>query len=210
MDDGELTLLAVFDKPNPLKGPYFEETIYVTPSRQSESVLSLVENQLATACRELGLRWGPVHAECRLNESGIWIIEIACRSIGGRCGQLLEFSTGRTLEEIIVANAVGEKADYKLDIEAAGVMMIPVPGQGGVVRRVEGIGEATRIPLVSSVEIDVRPGQTLVPWPEGCSYPGFIFAIGGDPESVENALEAAHQRLDFVLAPVLPLRVTND
>ena len=210
LDDGELTLLAVFDKPNPLKGPYFEETIYVTPSRQSESVLSLVENQLATACRELGLRWGPVHAECRLNESGIWIIEIACRSIGGRCGQLLEFSTGRTLEEIIVANAVGEKADYKLDIEAAGVMMIPVPGQGGVVRRVEGIGEATRIPLVSSVEIDVRPGQTLVPWPEGCSYPGFIFAIGGDPESVENALEAAHQRLDFVLAPVLPLRVTND
>tara|TARA_B100000959_G_scaffold106675_1_gene112453 strand:- start:532 stop:1785 length:1254 start_codon:yes stop_codon:yes gene_type:complete len=210
LDDGELTLLAVFDKPNPLNGPYFEETMYVTPSRQNKSILSAVQNQLAIACRELGLRWGPIHAECRLNESGSWIIEIACRTIGGRCGQLLESSTGRTLEEIIITNAVGQKADCRLDVEAAGVMMIPVPGRGGVVRRVEGIGEAARIPLVSSVEIDVRPGQMLVPWPEGCPYPGFIFANGEDPESVENALNAAHQQLDIILAPVLPLQVTND
>ena len=207
--DGELTLLAIFDKPDELEGPYFEETIYVTPSRQPKSVLQSVQKQLATACTSLGLRWGPIHAECRLNESGVWIIEIACRSIGGRCGKLLEFSTGQSLEEIILTNAVGGRSDYSLAVEAAGVMMIPVPGKGGVVRRVEGIGMAARTPLVSSVEIDVRPGQILVPWPEGCAYPGFIFAAGKDPESVENALRSAYQKLDFVLAPMLPLKVAG-
>ena len=207
--DGELALLAVFDKPDELEGPYFEETAYVTPSRHPKSVLLSVQESLATACTRLGLRWGPIHAECRLNESGVWIIEIACRSIGGRCGKLLEFSTGQSLEQIILTNAVGGRSDYSLIVEAAGVMMIPVPGKGGVLRRVEGIGMAARTPLVSSVEIDVRPGQMLVPWPEGCPYPGFIFAAGKDPESVEKALRSAHQKLDFVLAPMLPLKVSN-
>ena len=205
---GELRVLALFDKPDPLDGPYFEETIYVTPSR-----LPADEQRAVAACAEraaaaLGLREGPVHAELRVNGSGPWLIELAARPIGGRCSGALRFGTGgsglgtwASLEEIIVRHALGMQIpSLERESQASGVMMIPVPG-AGVLREVRGVDEARGLPLVEEVVITAHPDQELVPWPEGARYPGFIFARGDTPEAVEAALRAAHRRLQFVIAP---------
>jgi len=150
--NGVLSILAIFDKPIPLNGPYFEETIYVTPSSLSDAEQQEVKRVLSGACERLELRHGPVHAECRLNGRGIWIIDIASRSIGGQCGQLIKAGTGVTLEELIVRNSVGESTTSKVIEKAVGVMMIPVPGSGGILRRVEGLGNATRVSGGTGVE----------------------------------------------------------
>ena len=206
---GELRVLALFDKPDPLDGPYFEETIYVTPSR-----LPADEQRAVAACAEraaaaLGLREGPVHAELRVNGSGPWLIELAARPIGGRCSGALRFEireTGKgngetlSLEEIVIRHALGMNLPaLEREPQASGVMMIPVPG-AGVLREVRGVDGARGLPLVEEVVITAHPGQELVPWPEGARYPGFIFARGGTPEAVEAALRAAHRQLQFVIA----------
>lgn len=205
--NGVLSILAIFDKPIPLNGPYFEETIYVTPSALSDAEQQEVKRVLSRACERLELRQGPVHAECRLNEQGIWIIDIASRSIGGQCSQLIKAGTGVTLEEMIVRNAVGESTTSKVIEKAVGVMMIPVPGSGGILRRIEGLGNATGVSGVTSVELDARPGQILTPWPEGCAYPGFIFAEAESTGKVVRTLEQAHAELKFVYSPSLPVLV---
>ena len=205
---GELHMLALFDKPDPLDGPYFEETIYVTPSRLPADGQRAVAACAARAAAALGLREGPVHAELRVNASGPWLIELAARPIGGRCSGALRFEireTGKgkgetlSLEEIIIRHALGmDLPALKREARASGVMMIPVPG-AGVLREVRGVDAARRVPLVEEVVITAHPGQELVPWPEGARYPGFIFARSGTPDAVEAALRAAHQRLQFVL-----------
>src|SRR5881392_1447292 len=203
---GELHTLALFDKPDPLDGPYFEETIYVTPSRLPADGRRAVAVCAARAAAALGLREGPVHAELRVNASGPWLIELAARPIGGRCSGALRFGTGRSgsgtwvsLEEIILRHALGMQVpSLEREAPASGVMMIPVPG-AGVLREVRGVDAARRVPLVEEVVITAHPGQELVPWPEGARYPGFIFARGGTPEAVEAALRAAHRQLHFVL-----------
>ncbi len=206
---GRLQLLALFDKPDPLDGPYFEETIYVTPSR-----LPAEQQRAVAACAEraaaaLGLREGPVHAELRVNSSGPWVIELAARPIGGRCSGALRFEireTGKgkretlSLEEVVIRHALGmDLPALARERRASGVMMIPVPG-AGVLREVRGVDAARAVPQVEEVVITAHPGQELVPWPEGARYPGFIFARGETPEAVEAALRAAHGRLQFVLA----------
>jgi len=197
--EGRLRVLAIFDKPDPLDGPFFEETIYVTPSR-----LTPAAHQEITACTQatvtaLGLRDGPIHAEIRYNDEGGWLIELAARPIGGRCSGALRFGAGVSLEEIVIRHALGmELPSLDREGQASGVMMIPVP-RGGVLRHVRGVEEARAVPLVDAVEITAHPGQTLVPWPEGARYPGFIFAKGDTPEGVEAALRAAHGRLEFVI-----------
>ena len=197
--EGRLRVLAIFDKPDPLDGPFFEETIYVTPSR-----LTPAAHQEITACTQatvtaLGLRDGPIHAEIRYNDEGGWLIELAARPIGGRCSGALRFGAGVSLEEIVIRHALGmELPSLEREGQASGVMMIPVP-RGGVLRHVRGVEEARAVPLVDAVEITAHPGQTLVPWPEGARYPGFIFAKGDTPEGVEAALRAAHGRLEFVI-----------
>jgi len=206
---GELRVLALFDKPDPLDGPYFEETIYVTPSR-----LPADEQRAVAACAEraaaaLGLREGPVHAELRVNGSGPWLIELAARPIGGQCSGALRFEireTGKgkeetlSLEEIVIRHALGMNLPaLEREPQASGVMMIPVPG-AGVLREVRGLDQARGLPLVEEIIITAHPGQELVPWPEGARYPGFIFARGGTPEAVEAALRAAHRQLQFVIA----------
>src|SRR5437762_7602553 len=206
---GELRVLALFDKPDPLDGPYFEETIYVTPSR-----LPADEQRAVAACAEraaaaLGLREGPVHAELRVNGSGPWLIELAARPIGGQCSGALRFEireTGKgkeetlSLEEIVIRHALGMNLPaLEREPQASGVMMIPVPG-AGVLREVRGLDQARGQPLVEEIIITAHPGQELVPWPEGARYPGFIFARGGTPEAVEAALRAAHRQLQFVIA----------
>ena len=204
---GELRVLALFDKPDPLDGPYFEETIYVTPSRLAPDEQRAVAACAQRAAAALGLREGPVHAELRVNGAGPWLIELAARPIGGRCSGALRFGTRDaglgarvSLEEIIIRHALGmELPALEREPQASGVLMIPVPG-GGVLREVRGVDAAGEVPLVEEVVITAHPGQELVPWPEGARYPGFIFARGETPGAVEAALRAAHGRLQFVLA----------
>ena len=200
---GRLQVLAIFEKPGPMAGPFFEETIYLTPPRLSHKVTGQVIGALENLCRKLGICEGALHAELRINSSGVCFLEIAGRTVGGRCGRILEFQTGCSLEELVLANAVRRPAAVGESTGSSGVMMIPVT-QGGVLRRVEGISAARREPGIIDVEIDAREGQILVPWPEGCAYPGFIFARAGTVADVERALRAAHRCLNFVLAPQLP------
>src|SRR6266550_4069324 len=206
---GALQVLALFDKPDPLDGPFFEETIYVTPSRLARTAQQEIAACAQAAVDALGLRDGPIHAEVRHNDRGAWLIELAARPIGGRCSGALRFEireagNGKretSLEEIIIRHALGmELPTLERERRASGVMMIPVPG-AGVLRDVRGVGAAQAVPLVEEVVITMHPGQPLVPWPEGSRYPGFIFARGGTSEAVEAALRAAHARLEFLTEP---------
>src|SRR6266550_1709130 len=206
---GALHVLALFDKPDPLDGPFFEETIYVTPSRLARTAQQEIAACAQAAVDALGLRDGPIHAEVRHNDRGAWLIELAARPIGGRCSGALRFEIREagngeretSLEEIIIRHALGmELPTLERERRASGVMMIPVPG-AGVLRDVRGVGAAQAVPLVEEVVITMHPGQPLVPWPEGSRYPGFIFARGGTSEAVEAALRAAHARLEFLTEP---------
>jgi biotin carboxylase len=199
--DGVLRELALFDKPDPLDGPFFEETIYVTPSRLPAAARDAIARCARDAARALGIRAGPVHAELRWNARGPWLIELAARPIGGRCSAVLRFRDGASLEEIVLRQALGlDLPALEREARAAGVMMIPVPG-AGVLRAVSGLAEARAVPLIEDVEITAHPGERLVPLPEGSRYPGFIFARGDSPAAVEAALRAAHARLRFVVEP---------
>ena len=198
---GVLRTLAIFDKPEPLDGPFFEETYYITPSRLDAATRETVREVVERGARAYGLREGPIHAECRLNAEGVWVIEIAARTIGGLCGRLLRFGTGLSLEDLVVRHALGEEVAVGARAGAAGVLMIPIPGLG-ILKRVEGLMAADRVPGVVEVVIDAREGQELVPLPEGASYLGFVFAEGPDPAMVYKALKTAHGHLRFVLAPV--------
>jgi len=199
-----LHVLALFDKPDPLDGPFFEETIYVTPSRVPAGLQASIAQCAERAARALGLVEGPIHAELRYNERGPWLIELAARPIGGRCSAVLKFGEaesgkGVTLEEIILRHALGMPIpSLARERQAAGVMMIPIPG-AGTLQEVRGIAEAKAVPLVEDVQITAHPGERLVPFPEGSRYPGFIFARGETPAVVEAALREAHQRLTFIL-----------
>jgi biotin carboxylase len=192
---GTLHTLALFDKPDPLEGPFFEETIYVTPSRLPVGVQSAVEGATAAACAALGLAEGPVHAELRVNDDGPWVLEVAARSIGGLCSRTLRFGTGMTLEEIILRHALGWPIDsLARERRPAGVMMIPIP-RAGRLAAVHGAEDARRVSGVEEVTLTAHVGQELVPLPEGWQYLGFIFARGDTPEAVEAALRDAHARL---------------
>jgi biotin carboxylase len=210
VDRGRLQVLAIFDKPDPLTGPYFEETIYVTPTRLSPPKQAVVKDALERAVRALGLFHGPIHAELRLNAYGVWIMEVAARSIGGLCSRALRFHSGGdanliTLEELIIRLALGELVqDVRREDQASGVMMIPIP-EAGIFEQVEGVEQALATPGVEDIRITARPQQKLVPLPEGCSYLGFIFARGDTPKIVEGALRQAHAELKFAIHPALPV-----
>ncbi len=201
--DGQLKTLALFDKPDPLEGPFFEETIYVTPS-----LLPVCDQQAILACAQsaitaLGLQHGPVHAEFRFNEQGAWVLEVAARPIGGLCAKALRFGDSMPLEELIVRHALGENiAGIKREGCASGVMMIPIPS-AGVYEGVENVEAAEKVEGIESVEITAKLQQKLIPLPEGASYLGFIFARGSSPEFVENALRKAHAKLRFQISAEL-------
>lgn len=199
LTDGGLTTLAVFDKPDPLDGPFFEETIYVTPSRLPEAIQKALGDCAARAARALGLSDGPIHVELRSNDAGAWLIELAARSIGGLCSRTLSFGTGMSLEEIILRHALGWPiASLELGRAAAGVMMIPIP-RGGVLERVDGMAAALAVPGIEDVNISMRPGQRIVPLPEGSAYLGFIFSRARTPTEAEASLRRAHAVLDFTI-----------
>ena len=207
---GELSVLAIFDKPDPLNGPYFEETIYVTPSRLPECVQVLAAERVRQGCAAYGLTEGPIHAELRIHEGEAWIIEIAGRTIGGDCARLFTFGTGAGLEHLVLERALGRPLAPSLRDggAAAGVLMIPTPA-AGVLRRVEGVLEASRIPGVHEVSISVREGYALTPLPEGGAYPGFVFALGADPAGVESSLRRAQDAIRVVVAPSLAVAVAS-
>lgn len=205
---GRLHVLAVFDKPEPLEGPYFEESYYVTPSRLPAPLLERATRRLGEACAAYGLREGPVHGELRLHDGEAWILEVAARTIGGDCARLLSFGAGRSLEELVLRHALGMPLDLEPADGAAGVLMIPTPG-AGTLRRVEGVLAAQRVPGIDDVLIAVREGYELTPLPEGGSYLGFMFAHADTPDAVEQALREAHARLDIVIAPTLPVAMTQ-
>jgi biotin carboxylase len=197
---GTLHTLALFDKPDPLEGPFFEETIYVTPSRLPVAVQSAIERVAAAACTALGLVEGPVHAELRFNDAGPWVLEVAARSIGGLCSRTLRFGTGMTLEEIILRHALGRPIEtLARERRPAGVMMIPIP-RAGRLQAVRGQESAQSVAGVEDVTLTAHVGQELVPLPEGWQYLGFIFARAETPDAVEAALRDAHARLKFEIA----------
>ncbi len=210
LDQGRLHVLALFDKPDPLEGPFFEETIYVTPSRLPLQTQEAIAQATAQAARALGLQRGPVHAELRVNEEGPLLLEIAGRSIGGLCARTLRFGVDTSLETLIVRQAAGmDLGDMGREPLARGVMMIPIPGEG-LLKAYHGVEEAQAVAGVSDVEITTPLNNILKPLPEGDSYLGFIFARGETLHQVEAALRQAHEKLRFEIEPVMMLREIGD
>lgn len=205
---GTWRTIAIFKKPDPLEGPFFEETIYISGTDLGHGIEEQLVDTVQATCVAYGLEHGPIHAECRINENGVWLIELAPRTIGGRCSRIFQFGASQALEDLVILNALGQDVSLERLSGSVGVMMIPVPG-AGIVRRVEGIEAAKSVDHIEEVKIDIRPGQRLVPWPEGSSYPGFIFARGSNEHLVTEALRKAHQALRFIIAPQLPVVVSG-
>ena len=208
LTDGALRILAIFDKPEPLEGPYFEETIYVTPSRFPEAQQQAIEASARKAVQALGLSQGPIHAEFRINDEGVWPLEVAPRPIGGLCAKALRFQvSGETigLEELLLRHVLElPGGDWPREESSSGVMMIPVPSSG-TLEKVEGEEAARETPGITGLEITARLHDYIVAWPEGSSYLGFLFARGDSPAQVEEALRQAHAKLKFTLTPRLPV-----
>ena len=205
---GRLRVLAIFDKPDPLDGPFFEETIYVTPSRLGDSAQQAISDCSQQAITALGLSDGPIHAELRLHDDGPWMLEVAARPIGGLCAGALRFICDGhllSLEELILRHALGEPVDgIARESCASGVMMIPIPHEG-FYEGVENLAAAQQVPGIERVEITAKLRQKLVPLPEGASYLGFIFARGDSPQWVEDALRESHRRLRFLISAAMPV-----
>lgn len=198
---GKLKVLALFDKPDPLDGPFFEETLYITPSRLPGTVQEAITACTARTAQALGLRQGPIHAELRVNDAGPWVLEVAARTIGGLCSRTLRFGPDLSLEEMVLQQALGiDPTAYARDARAAGVMMLPIP-HGGILHAVHGQEEARRVPNIEDLNLAIPLGQEVVPLPEGARYLGFLFARAATPEQAEAALREAHKRLEFVITP---------
>lgn len=203
---GALEVLAVFDKPDHPDGPTFEETVYVTPSRLPDAALTRLEAVVADAAAALGLSEGPIHAEARVDpDTGeVAVLELAARSIGGLCSRALRFGAGVSLEELVVRHALGLDADPadrpRRELFAAGVLMLPIP-ERGVLEGVEGVDDARALPGVAGVEINIGPGQEVVPVPDGDRYLGFAFARGPTPADVAASLRAVQDTVRVRVRP---------
>jgi biotin carboxylase len=205
MTGGQLEVLAIFDKPDPLDGPFFEETLYITPSIAPPDEQMMLVSAVTQAARAIGLHHGPIHAECRLNGQGVYVLEVAARPIGGLCARTLRFTTAKgttiSLEELLLRHSIGRSVlDCQRESRASGVMMLPIPRRG-ILRRVSGIDAARAVPDVEDVRITAKIDQLLVPLPEGASYLGFIFASADAPRDVDRALRSAHRCLGFTIDP---------
>ena len=200
---GVLQVFAIFDKPDPLEGPFFEETIYVTPSREPAAAQGRISEHVQQAGRALGLSHGPIHAECRVTVEGtVYVLEVAARPIGGLCSRVLTFggAGGASLEEVLLRHAVGEStAEFTREDAAAAVMMIPIPSRG-MYKGLEGEADARAVPGVTDIRITAKVGQLLEPLPDAGSYLGFIFARGDTPSAAEASVRAAHQKLAFAVS----------
>jgi len=205
LSNGELTTLALFDKPDPLNGPFFEESYYISPSRLPSRIQKQVKSTVAAACHAYGLQQGPVHAECRIDDKGkVWVVEVAARTIGGECARLVELVTGQALETLVIAQLLDIPLPLSKFKGGAGVLMIPIPC-AGILRRIEGTVEARAVPGIEELVISVRDGHELKPLPEGSSYLGFIYAVADSAAEAESALRKAHAHLKIITAPLFKL-----
>lgn len=202
LQQGQLKVLAIFDKPDPLDGPYFEETYYITPSRHSSAAQQRLIACVQAACSAHGLREGPVHAEARLPPDSCIILEVAARTIGGECARLLDFGTGHSLEALVISHAIARPLQFEPQAGGAGVLMLPIT-RAGILRRIEGITAAREVPWIEDILISRRDGYELVPLPEGNSYLGFMFARAPTAAQAESALRTAHACLKVVTASLL-------
>ncbi|MGV8992173.1 MAG: ATP-grasp domain-containing protein [Thiobacillus sp.] len=202
LTQGSLQVLAVFDKPDPLNGPYFEETLYVTPSRLPDATQIELVAAVQRACEAAGVSEGVIHAEARINDAGVWLLEIAPRGIGGLCGRMLTATLGMGSAEIVLRHAVGLPLSTQTNSDAAGVMMIPIPIKG-ILRGVDGVSAALGMPHITGIEITAQPSQLMAPPPEGAAYLGFIFSRAATPAAAEAALRAAHAALAIRIQPLV-------
>jgi biotin carboxylase len=205
LEGGALTTLALFDKPDPLDGPYFEETIYVTPSRLAAPTQEEMQRTVERACRLAGATNGPVHAEVRVNAEGVWLLEVAARSIGGLCGTVLRHALGMTLEELILRQALNRPVKLRAAVEGAGVMMIPIPWRG-IYQGVHNLESALQVAGITGIRITAQPGEIIAPPPEGAGYLGFIFSQCASAAEAELALRLAHAWLAFDIQPEYTLQ----
>ena len=200
---GTLHVCAVFDKPDPLDGPFFEETIYVTPPALDAATHAALVATVQQATSALGLSHGPIHAECRVGPDGIFVLEVAARPIGGLCSRALRFEPDASLEEVLLRHALGEDiTGWRRESRASAVMMVPIPKRG-LFRRVDGEEAARSVPHVEEVRITAKPDQLLEPLPEAGSYLGFIFARAETPIDAEAAVRRAHAQLEFKIDPAI-------
>lgn len=204
LHQGKLHNLVLFDKPDPLVGPYFEETIYVTPSHFDSDTQQKIHQRVEQACHAYGLVTGPVHAELRIDQHDAWILEIASRTIGGDCARSLDQGNEFNLEELVISLAINKPIQTKPPQDARGVMMMPIK-QSGILRRVEGLAAARQVQHIEKVDIIIRPGNELISLPEGNQYPGYIFAKANTPQQVIQALHQSFNKLNFVMAPAIKL-----
>ncbi len=202
LSSGALRVLAVFDKPDPLDGPIFEETLYITPSRLPDAAQCEFAAAVERACVAAGVTEGVVHAEARINDAGVWLLEIAPRGIGGLCGRVLAATLGMDTAEIVLRHAVGLTLPAQANGSAAGVMMIPIPA-AGIFHRIDGLAAARGVPHITGIEITAPPGQLVAPPPEGAAYLGFIFSRAATPQQAEAALRAAHAALGVRIQPLV-------
>ncbi len=200
---GKLHTITLFDKPEPLTGPYFEETIYVTPSELDNELQQNIKQTIQYACEVIGLQTGPIHAELRIDKNNkAWILEVASRTIGGDCARTLDNDNGFNVEELTIALAMNKNYEVNKDSACRGVMMMPIK-KAGILRRVEGLNDARKVKNIISVDIIIRQGNELIPLPEGNQYPGYIFAKSDSQEGVIEALQEAFSMLNFVVSPVI-------
>jgi len=201
---GELNTITIFDKPDPLVGPYFEETIYVTPSSLSSDLQQKIKSVLQNACNAYGLTTGAVHAECRIDkDNNVWILEIASRTIGGDCARILD-NKNFGIEELAIMLAIEQPVEATMPDQARGVMMIPIR-EHGLLKRVEGLLEANRVEGIDKIDIIISEGHELVPLPEGNQYLGYIFATADTAEKVTSAIREAYAHLKFITRPVFKI-----
>ncbi len=204
LHQGILNTITIFDKPDPLTGPYFEETIYVTPSRLTTRLQKTVKAVIQQACTAYELNTGAIHAECRIDaENKVWILELASRTIGGNCARMLD-TEDFNIEELTISLAIGEPVSVSEQKNARGVMMIPIR-EKGLLKRVEGLLNARKIPCIDSIDIIISQGHELIPLPEGNQYLGYIFASADSPDAVITAIREAYSQLRFVTAPVFKI-----
>lgn len=204
LHQGTLSTITLFDKPDPLVGPYFEETIYVTPSLLSSEIQQSVQSIIQRACNAYGLTTGVIHAECRIDKNNqVWILEIASRTIGGDCARMLD-NENFSVEELAISLAIKQPVKVTMPELASGVMMIPIR-EKGLLKRVEGLLEASKVPYINKIDIIIPQGHELVPLPEGNQYLGYIFASAESSQQVTRALREAYSHLEFVTAPVFKI-----
>jgi biotin carboxylase len=208
LERGTLRTIAIFDKPDPLEGPFFEETIYVTPSQVNAGIQAQITAAVTRATQALGLYHGPVHAECRVNSKGVYVLEVAARPIGGLCAKTLRFELrGQRIgyEDLLLMHAAGDPTrDWRREHLASAVMMIPIP-RSGTFRKVHGLEAAGAVPYIDEIQITARPDQQLHALPEGASYLGFIFGRAATPRDAEGSVREAHARLRFTIDPLIPV-----